>query len=99
MNINALRANRNWLILAAAVPVAGYLIYRSLTPAQKKKFKKSLSDGSLSMASAFITRLIDNYKKKGGSALSAGGAESRLTRMARIPNRNESETTIGDERW
>ncbi len=100
MNTNALRANRNWIVLVASVSVAGYLIYRNLSPAQKNKFKKSLSDGTSTMASAFITRLMDNYRRQsGGKPPSTGDVQSRLARMAQIPHRNESETTIGDERW
>lgn len=98
MNTNALRRNAPWL-LVAAVPVAGYLIYRNLTPHQKRKFKKSFFEGVLTLATTLLSRVTEEYKRQRGQPEPPEANAYRLSKMAMIPNRDESETTIGDEKW
>lgn len=99
LNTDAFRRSAPWII-AAAAPVVGYVIYRNLSPRQKTKFKKSLTEGTLAFTSALITRAINSYKNRSaqGKAISSIG-EKPFVRMASIPNSDESETTIGNEKW
>lgn len=97
MDFSFLRGKSPWLLLAV-VPVASYFMYRNLTPAQKKKFKKSVTEGSFSLASAVLYELIDRYRQANGH-LPLVQAGNRFQRMAAIPNSNETETTVGAERW
>ena len=88
--------------LVPLVPLAGYLIYRSLTPEQKKKFKDSLSKGAFGMISATFTQLADAYRNNQtivvpGTTVKNGVAA--VPKMVAMPSADESETTGGDERW
>lgn len=97
LNTDAFRRSTPWIV-AAAVPVAAYIIYRNLTPNQKRKFKRSLAEGTLAFTSALVSRAINAYKKRSAATATVEN-DKRFATMAAIPNSNETETTIGNERW